>query len=216
MFGRSYVALAAFMLLALSSLPASQQKTIVKGNASCDKLKIGIYYESLCPDSIRFVLTQLPRAYASLKEYIDITFVPFGKAYTKGDPDGDIEFVCQHGQIECEGNRMQSCALSFIPDPDKRAQFVPCVMNGTDPRVLGPKCAAEIGLNYGDVERCYATDEGLNLQLQAQSDTYAIQNPLNFVPTIVYNGDFNQDLQDSSLSDFEGTICRQLPCVSCT
>ncbi|XP_046400992.1 GILT-like protein 1 [Ischnura elegans] len=211
MVGRSSVALAAFMLLALSSLPSSEQKKIVKKIGDCDKLQIGIYYESLCPDSRRFILKQLPGAYMQFREYIDIKFVPFGKATTSGSGG----FNCQHGPVECDANRMQSCALSYITNPDMQAQFVPCVMNGTDPTILGPKCASEIGLNYGDVERCYATDEGLNLQLQAQTDTYAVQDPLDFVPTIVYNGVFNQGLQDNSLSDFSSTICRQLPCLVC-
>lgn len=48
---------------------------------NAQKLHVAVYYESLCPDSIRFITTQLNPAYESLKNYIEILFVPFGKSW---------------------------------------------------------------------------------------------------------------------------------------
>lgn len=44
------------------------------------KVHIGIFYESLCPDSIRFIKYQLQPMYAEFEEFVDIDFVPFGKS----------------------------------------------------------------------------------------------------------------------------------------
>lgn len=44
------------------------------------KVHVGIFYESLCPDSIRFIKYQLEPIYADFDEFVDIDFVPFGKS----------------------------------------------------------------------------------------------------------------------------------------
>lgn len=40
-----------------------------------------VLYESLCPDSVRFMQQQLGPNYHDLQDYIDVTLVPFGKAH---------------------------------------------------------------------------------------------------------------------------------------
>ncbi|CAG0923061.1 unnamed protein product, partial [Notodromas monacha] len=49
----------------------------------CDhrtQVKVGIYYESLCKDSVYFFAKQLKPAYEKIKHCADIDYVPFGKA----------------------------------------------------------------------------------------------------------------------------------------
>lgn len=43
-----------------------------------------IYYESLCPDSIKFINSQLRPNYEAFKQNLEITFVPFGKSSVRG------------------------------------------------------------------------------------------------------------------------------------
>merc|ERR1711915_247681 len=45
---------------------------------SCHSLNIDLYYESLCPDSTRFIADQIPETWSALKEDISINFVPYG------------------------------------------------------------------------------------------------------------------------------------------
>lgn len=92
------------------------------------QLPIQIYYEALCPDSVNFVQNQLFPNFAALRDYIDILYVPFGKASSHND-NGIIEFTCQHGPAECTGNRVQSCTLRALrADPDRQTEFVACQM----------------------------------------------------------------------------------------
>lgn len=44
------------------------------------QVKVDIYYESLCPDSVRFISQQLQPLYNNFKKHLDITFIPFGKS----------------------------------------------------------------------------------------------------------------------------------------
>lgn len=44
------------------------------------QVKVDVYYESLCPDSIGFIAEQLKPIYKELKNHLDVTFVPFGKS----------------------------------------------------------------------------------------------------------------------------------------
>lgn len=41
---------------------------------------VSVYYESLCPDSIRFITTQLYPTFQQLSLYFNVNFVPYGKA----------------------------------------------------------------------------------------------------------------------------------------
>lgn len=45
------------------------------------QVPVTVYYESLCPDSAKFVTEQLyPAVKGDLKDHVDITWVPFGKS----------------------------------------------------------------------------------------------------------------------------------------
>lgn len=92
------------------------------------QLHVGVYYESLCPDSILFIENQLLPNYKHFGDLIDIDFVPFGKSSSLVRADG-IEFTCQHGRYECEGNRIQSCALTAASNRDSQMVFVACQMS---------------------------------------------------------------------------------------
>ena len=41
---------------------------------------LGVFYESLCPDSQRFILDQLKNAYSKLTDVIFLELVPYGNA----------------------------------------------------------------------------------------------------------------------------------------
>lgn len=117
------------------------------------KVHIGIFYESLCPDSIRFIKYQLEPIYADFDEFVDIDFVPFGKSRVRVtkhlinqsamnnvlvffriylqslNTDKGIEFRCQHGEDECNGNKIHSCALQLARTQAQQVAFVTCQMS---------------------------------------------------------------------------------------
>ncbi|XP_037952446.1 GILT-like protein 1 [Teleopsis dalmanni] len=175
----------------------------IVSEAQQKKLNVLILYESLCPDSIRFMAKQLGPSYDLLKDYIDISLIPFGKSQSQNN---GAEFYCQHGPSECEGNRLQSCMLLQTSDQTTQVKFAVCQMTAED-KLTGKYCAEKVGLS-NDIDACMHTELGTYLQLKAERVTHSYAP--TFVPTIVYDNVFNQQLQDSSLRDFRGTICNLL------
>ncbi|XP_058823208.1 GILT-like protein 1 [Topomyia yanbarensis] len=166
-----------------------------------DAVKVDVYYEHLCPDSIRWVTNQLAPNYEATKDIINIEFIPFGKSVSINDGES---FECQHGPLECEGNRIQSCILHHLPEQDRQVSYVSCQMNfNADPR--GWECAFRSGVDLVATQTCVEGDLGRQLQLEAERRTQQIAP--SFVPTIVFNGHFDQSLQDRAQSDFLGIIC---------
>ncbi len=64
---------AVFALLNLFGCVSSQ-------SSSASKLNIGVYYESLCPDSRNFINSQVSKVFNKYQEITNITLVPYGKA----------------------------------------------------------------------------------------------------------------------------------------
>ncbi|XP_073819632.1 gamma-interferon-inducible lysosomal thiol reductase-like [Musca autumnalis] len=164
------------------------------------KLKVSIIYEALCSDSIEFFAHQLGPNYDVLKDYIDVTMIPFSKSLSVNHM---LKFVCQHGPEECKGNRQQLCVMNQSYDQVVQTKFVLCQMgqkNITDIE----ECTKALGLS-SNITACMEGDEGNHLQLQAERVTFVYQP--QFLPTIIYDGIFNQQLQDNSIKDFLGTVC---------
>lgn len=66
------------------------------------------------------------------------------------------------------------------------------------------QCAESVGVSWATVDDCAEGELGFALQVEALAATELISPA--FVPTIVYNEVFDQTLQDSSLTDFAGTV----------
>merc|ERR1711973_284865 len=82
------------------------------------KLNLDIYYESLCPDSTRFISRQVGPMHEAIGQDVEVTFVPYGFAETT-EVDGGYEFECQHGPDEC----YETLGVDFAPVQD-------CLDNG--------------------------------------------------------------------------------------
>ncbi|KAL7740148.1 hypothetical protein ACLKA6_003865 [Drosophila palustris] len=182
-----------------SMLNCSLAELTLRDKRQAEKLHITLLYESLCPDSRNF-MRQLGPVYEELGPYIDIELVPFGKSASENN--GAL-FHCQHGPAECEGNRLQSCVISSTNNQANQVKFVICQMFASD-YANADKCASDAGL-LTDVEHCMKTETGTKLQLQAELVTNRYRP--SFVPTIVYNHVFSQQLQDKSLRNFRSTVC---------
>nr|CAD7459196.1 unnamed protein product [Timema tahoe] len=104
-----------------------------------DQVNVTLFYESLCPYSIRFITQQLYPTWTELtSEYLAVDFVPYGNAQQTLSADGQWSFTCQHGPNECVGNIVQACALRTLRDqPDQQMEFINCVMDSEDPSTGG-------------------------------------------------------------------------------
>ena len=77
-----------------------------------------IYGESLCPDTLKFISNEIKSIYnnkskSNLISNIDI--IMFGNAQENSDSNkNNRKYTCQHGDKECKGNKMWTCAKQYL------------------------------------------------------------------------------------------------------
>ncbi|CAG9830578.1 unnamed protein product [Diabrotica balteata] len=174
------------------------------------QVKVSVYYEVLCPDSIDFISNQFHPTYKDLKDYIDVEFIPYGHA-SETNITGQWAFTCQHGPAECFGNAFHSCVLALNSDKIKTENFVYCSMSSSDPASLQiiEQCLDKADLVWKTIKNCYFSNEYVKYLIQNGEKTRAAENT-SFIPTIVLNDKFSQENQDDALSDFRKLICKTL------
>jgi len=181
---------------------------LVSVNFACvAKVKIDIYYESLCPDSIRFINEQLAPLYNDFKKHLDVTFVPFGKSNSlQTSPEAPIEFECQHGPDECFGNKVQGCMLARIPDQDSKFDYISCQMvTGADR--THRECVEAFGMSWEEIAQCAASDFATNQQLEYERISTPVIQHFNWVPTVVYNGQITDISHTGRAAPLKEIIC---------
>jgi len=191
---------------------------------NAQRLRVDVYYESLCPDSARFINDQLyPAKRGPLGKYFDVNLVPFGKAswVTFG---ADVNFTCQHGPPECYGNKIQACALEHIQVNSYQnthtrdsliLEYVNCLMklgNQRDSVYPGARCASAVQLaNWPIIEQCANSTDGSKYLQNQGMITQQLQPALTSVPTVVFKQQYSSELQDLAMRNFQSAVCRALP-----
>lgn len=98
--------------------------------AAASALPTAIYYESVNEDSVDFFANQFADAWATHGDSLEITFVPFGSAYSYEDSE---YFNCYDGPSQCFLNKVQLCTLSQLATASAQAEYVICAMAGEYP-----------------------------------------------------------------------------------
>ena len=166
------------------------------------KVNVGVYMESCCPDTQRFIVDQLRPAWEmpGFNDIANVILSPYGKEnYTFYD--NEYYFTCQHGSEECLGQRIESCVIALYPDPliyipyiiNLETQFndIKC-QNSThccNPTPYAKETAYQTILDWNLIENCYEnTINGNNAVLNQANITYALKPSLTYIPWITING----------------------------
>uniref|UniRef100_A0A1B6D829 Gamma-interferon-inducible lysosomal thiol reductase n=1 Tax=Clastoptera arizonana TaxID=38151 RepID=A0A1B6D829_9HEMI len=198
---------------------ALQQEEIVYGIhelnpnqilANEQKLVVTVFYESLCPDSKSFFVNHLLPSFLRAPNLFEIDLVPYGKASTQISSLGEYKFDCQHGTVECEGNKIHACAISKVQDIGTRLKIVTCMIDDNyNPFEVGKKCSEKFGVNWSSIEECANGVEG-NLILKHYGDrTLSLKPRASFIPTIMLNK--SRDNQPAILKNLWKEICHYYP-----
>uniref|UniRef100_A0A6M2E2F4 Putative gamma-interferon-inducible lysosomal thiol reductase n=1 Tax=Xenopsylla cheopis TaxID=163159 RepID=A0A6M2E2F4_XENCH len=187
-------------------------------------VNVDVYYESLCPDSRKFINTQLyPALQNSLKKSVHLNLIPYGKSkrQTRGS---DVEFECHHGPNECYGNKVHACALnhiqvdSFQQRHDRESlilTYINCLMENSNlnPSNVFPTqlCAQRTGVQqYESIVNCANGTEGSSLLAAHGEKTDKLSPPLTSVPTIVFDNQYERSLQTLAETNFVMAVCKKL------
>ncbi|KAM7362996.1 GILT-like protein 3 [Cochliomyia hominivorax] len=171
------------------------------------KLQVEIFYETLCPDSMRFIRNQI---YTFMKtnemlQYTDLEFIPYGKVGVWTDPNTNItNLYCQHGHRECELNALHACIVENNKIEEQLEMFNCLLRNfGTDV----DECAKNLNIDVSAAKNCKNTRETRDILKKYGDKTDEIE--ISFVPSIALGGVFDPWKQRSILYDFSRVFCRK-------
>ena len=154
------------------------------------KVSLQVYSESGCPNCQSLVAGDLNKTLTAegVIDILDFDFVSFGNAYylqseCPGYPNYDRTdgvacyqkkcgvqsppaecfegtIACQHGDIECAGNVLQSCVKDVV-DSDVRAymDFNYCFEAAYSSPNAGELCASAVGISWNNVSSCVEDPE---------------------------------------------------------
>lgn len=172
-----------------------------------DRLSVAIYYESLCPDCMRFFSKQFAFAYKKIGSYLNVDLIPFGNAKAFNE-SGHWKFVCQHGVKECHGNKVHGCVLTHN-SPRAGVEFVNCAMSLSDPsddREL-KNCARSCHIEWDNIEECLKDGQADKIMAKYGSRTKSVHPRINGVPAIAFNNHYDPYIQDKAANEFLKVAC---------
>ncbi|CAB3362286.1 Hypothetical predicted protein [Cloeon dipterum] len=156
-------------------------------SSSKEKVAVAVFYETLCPDSRGFFINQLLPTLERAPDIFKIILVPYGKASTVSHGDS-VEFTCQHGPLECEGNKVHACATKHVRDQLTLVRYATCMISDNlDPEDAGKKCARSLNIDWDPIVACSRGSEGKLLLAKMGEATHSLNPPVTFIPTIAVN-----------------------------
>ncbi|KAH9637995.1 hypothetical protein HF086_014856 [Spodoptera exigua] len=177
-----------------------------------EKVQIKVYYESLCPFSAQFFVSQLKPTMERLGPYLDIHLIPYGHAKTRRVSRG-YKFTCQHGIPECFGNTVQACAIDVLRNITRAVSFNACLLQNTSYRSgyqyfisVFHWCGSQDNVDVQTIWRCVHSDHGSILVKRYGDETHALAP--SFVPFLTI--DDSIIYQDEALTNLLGTVCQLL------
>ncbi|KAL1492142.1 hypothetical protein ABEB36_012630 [Hypothenemus hampei] len=193
----------ALFFIFAASLAITQARTI----KDQDLIKVDVYYETLCPDSMYFITRQYYPAFATLRKYLDVDLIPYGRA-NETVVNGTKSFTCQHGPDECYGNKVHACVLNMTTI-DVSSEFIYCSEVSDVPAsdVTLTNCANLTDISWADIQDCVTNGKADELLSINGKKTDSVETP--FIPTVILNGEFSQTLEDivEARGSFKKYIC---------
>ena len=162
--------------------------------------QVGVYIESLCPDSRRLFRTQVVPANRQIGSIFKIKIVPFGHARTIGNN----KMICQHGERECDGNRKMACSLARAANQSQSIELIGCMFQS----YMGAwrDCVKQWlpGVSTDEIDTCSKGDESYKMMIEAEKET----GRADYIPHLTLNGKYDQDIQNDLENNMISVICR--------
>ncbi|XP_018569938.1 uncharacterized protein LOC108909945 isoform X1 [Anoplophora glabripennis] len=139
------------------------------------------------------------------------------KRTSASNETGSWEFSCQHGELECYGNKVHSCAVGLYP-VSQSTNFIICSMNSSDASLdaNNEACATSTNISWTVIQECLSSDQGDEfLAANGRRTDKLIPNVVNSIPTVVLNDVFSAELRRISIAYFQDTLVFILEQVQC-
>lgn len=175
--------------------------------AKAQLVNFTLYMESLCPDCKNFIKEQLWPAFKAVGSIMNLAIVPYGNAQEQQHGQ-EWQFECQHGEEECYGNLIETCAIHYHPNATVYFPFIYCIESSTTvPRYIAPTCASKFGFDYTAIQYCVEGPLGNSLEHEMAMKTDALQPPHQYVPWVTLNGVHTDKIQSEAQNNLIKLIC---------
>jgi interferon, gamma-inducible protein 30 len=122
----------------------------------------------------------------------------------------DWSFTCQHGQRECEGNLIETCAIKLYESDfyTKALPYIICLeANSADWTSQSKKCASQYGLDFNAINTCATSKQGRQFVAQIADVTDNLNPVHTYVPWVVVNGVHSTTSENAVQSNMVKYVC---------
>ncbi|XP_059848383.1 gamma-interferon-inducible lysosomal thiol reductase-like [Hypanus sabinus] len=170
---------------------------------------IRLFYETLCPDCRAFMENELCPTWARMKEFLNVTLIPFGNAEVIQSTQSQ-QFQCQCGRKECLGNMIQSCMIYHLKNTSSYLPVICCMESAHTVLIAAQQCLQEHApsVSWEIISDCVNEDLGSQLMYQNAQRTNELEPPHHYVPWILINGEHFEDTQHHAETDLLDLVCR--------
>jgi interferon gamma-inducible protein 30 len=181
--------------------------SVVSLSLCADLPVIDVYLESLCPGCMAFVGGSFKNFNLNKdhEKLAVVNFYPYGNANEKWNGK-QWDFTCQHGENECYGNLVETCAIKKFDVNGGHAIMI-CIEENIPKfdkdfdKTLEHCLPDEIIRN--EILACAKNDEGNGYMHENAQKT----PKHNYVPWVLVNGQYDKDVENKILSNMLSYLC---------
>ncbi|KAJ4459608.1 putative Gamma-interferon-inducible lysosomal thiol reductase [Paratrimastix pyriformis] len=174
------------------------------------KVVVEVAIESLCPDCRDVITGSIWEAFRAdgLLDIMDLRLYPYGNAKQQLDQSTGLwKFTCQHGEKECQGNLMQTCAINIVQNMTVLFPWFWCMERSTSPIDFAPRCASQFGIPWAPIQSCVSSPQGNAWEHQMGAWTDNLSPAHTEVPWFVVNGAHDETTNQRCAENLIGVVC---------
>ena len=173
--------------------------------------KIQVYIESLCPDCVNFITKSFKAFYENVQKpnLAEIEFIPYGNAKESYNTSTQkYDFACQHGENECYGNLIETCAIQ-IQGRIKSYETILCIESNIENYDLNfdntlAFCLSKDQNTLEEIKKCVKSDMG-NIYEHQMAQKTDINH--KWVPWVVVDGVHDEEIENQIIDSLIDYLC---------
>ncbi len=172
--------------------------------------KIQIYIESLCPDCYFFIIQSFKNFYENIKNpnLAEIELIPYGNAKEMYNTQSNKwEFTCQHGELECYGNLIETCAIQKMGRVNSYSTII-CIESYIEEYNYDFDKTLDFCMDdktiLAEIKECVSSDEGNFYQHQMAQKT---DENHYWVPWVLVDGVHDINIENKIIKSLTDYLC---------
>lgn len=178
---------------------------------SARKVKLELFYETLCPSSQALLVNLRQQIWSDpeLRSHVELHMYPFGNARAVPVMFGSgygYGFQCQHGEAECFGNLIHSCAVDMLGDPDQYVPLFACMAsyNQFSMDQVATLCANSQLLDAAPFLTCARSSQANLRMMEIAQYSSSLSPARSYAPWVVIDG---QHVQPAEMGQLLQAVC---------